>query len=487
MALFILLSFCLILEVHPQYVPQPQLVVSSTERGSVQLDCKTPSAGVSQCYFYPERNDKNVKLSPSCQLTLTDSELTRWTGRSYSSPEPLRVICYYTVNVSGVSKPSPHSLPATVTVLDQKPEMSVRYDSQYEEITAVCETRLSGSVRADFTCNLYTGHLQFLKGESRRGRSGMWFCSFTASKTELLNRLQSVKSREVRCDYSLNSDPSVRSPISDSYDLSNIIPASTHPSITEEKSTAVSLVPSTRLTSTKSPATRSPVVPSSSIVTKASTAATVSPAPLPVSTTSAMPSSTAQAQTTWHTSSQPQDPTVKGVTVKASSEKHPTADSAVPDKPFTFRTLLVVVLSVISASAVLVGVVIVLCKKQRTDRRKVSSASGDQGDMMAMLSVEECSPGAAGPPYSLITTVPAPSKPSGSTIPIQNWDDSDPQAETYSEITSTAAPLEPPGPSKKRKENSEKPESDVYHIYCIPDLPAASKQNDSVYSLIQKY
>ncbi|KAL7843727.1 hypothetical protein AOLI_G00252390 [Acnodon oligacanthus] len=76
MALFILLSFCLILEVHPQNVPQPQLVVSSTERGSVQLDCKTPSAGVSQCYFYPEEDDKNVKLSPSCQLTLTDSELT---------------------------------------------------------------------------------------------------------------------------------------------------------------------------------------------------------------------------------------------------------------------------------------------------------------------------------------------------------------------------------------------------------------------------
>ncbi|XP_036415659.1 uncharacterized protein LOC118799746 [Colossoma macropomum] len=280
--------------------------------------------------------------------------------------------------------------------------------------------------------------------------------------------------------------------MSDTYDISHLIPVPTQPSITE-KSTAVSSVSSTLVT-TKGPTTRSPVVPSSSIVTKMPAIATASSAPLPVSKT-AMPSSTAgTTQTTYrhddYRSSQPQSSTVKGVTVNATSEKHPTAGSTVPDKPFTFRTPLVVVLSVISASAVLVGVVIFLCKKQRaarleTLRRKVSSASGDQGDMMAMLSVEECRPGAAGT-YSLITTVAAPSQPSGSTIPIQNWDDYDPQAETYSEITSIAAPLEPPGPSKKGKENSKKAESDVYHTYCtIPDLPVASKQKDSVYSLIQ--
>ncbi|KAL6464295.1 hypothetical protein MHYP_G00266120 [Metynnis hypsauchen] len=334
----------------------------------------------------------------SWTLSLTDSELTRWTGHGYRSPEPVSVICYYAVSESGVSKPSPHSLPATVTVLDQKPTVSVSYDSQYEEFTAACEIPLSGS-GADFRCNLYTGHLQFLKRESRRGRSGMWSCSFTASKTDLLNRLQSVKSREVSCDYSLNSDPSVRSPMSDSYDLLNLIPVSTPSSIPEEKSTAVSLVSSTRLTTTQSPTTRSPVVPRSSTVTKMSTTATASSAALPVSTT-AMPPSTAPTQTTWHyndyRSLQPQNPTVKRVTVNDTSEKHPTAG-----------TLLVVVLSVISASAVLVGVVIFLCKKQRTDRLQVDSARRDQGDMMAMLSVEEFSPGAAGT-YSMFTSVTTP-------------------------------------------------------------------------------
>ena len=104
---------------------------------------------------------------------------------------------------------------------DKKPVMSVSYDSQYDEFTAVCEIPLSGSVRADFSCNLYTGHLLFLKTDSRRRRSGKWSCFFTASKTDLLNRLQSVKSREVSCDYSLNSDPSVRSPMSHTYDISS--------------------------------------------------------------------------------------------------------------------------------------------------------------------------------------------------------------------------------------------------------------------------
>ncbi|XP_036415993.1 uncharacterized protein LOC118799960 isoform X2 [Colossoma macropomum] len=390
MALIILLSFCLILEVHPQHVSQPQLVVSSTERGSVQLDCKTPYAGVSLCHFYPERDYKNVKLSPSCQLSLTDSELTRWTGHSYRSPEPVRVICYYNVSESGLSKPSPHSLPATVTVLDQKPGMSVRYDSQYEEFTAVCEIPLSGSVRADFRCNLYTGHLLYLKGESRRGNSVKWSCVFTASKTDLLNRLQSVKSRELSCDYSLNSDPSARSPMSDTYDILNLIPVPTQPSITEEKSTAVSLVSSTLIT-TKGPTTRLPVVPSSSIVTKMSTIATASSAPLPVSTTTAMPSSTAgTTQTTWN------------------YDDYISSDVK--------SSLLIIVLSVTGTSVLLAGVMIVFpcrfIKKQRTDRLKVNSARGDQGDMMAMLSAAEFGPGAAGT-YSMFTSVTAPYQPSG--------------------------------------------------------------------------
>ncbi|XP_036415997.1 uncharacterized protein LOC118799961 [Colossoma macropomum] len=389
MALIILLSFCLILEVHPQHVSQPQLVVSSTERGSVQLDCKTPYAGVSQCFFYPERDDKNVKLSPSCQLSLTGSELTRWTGRSYSSPEPVSVICYYTVSESGLYKPSPRSLPATVTVLDKKPKIAVRYDSQYEEFTAVCEIPLSGSVRADFRCNLYTGHLLYLKGESKRGNSGKWSCVFTASKTDLLNRLQSVKSRGVSCDYSLNSDPSARSPMSHTYDILNLLPTPAQPSITGEKSAAASLVSSARLITTTDPKT---------------TTETVSP-------------TSAATQTTRHyddyRSSDVKTSTVRRVTSDNTSVKHPSTETQVHHPE---SSLLIIVLSVTGTSVLLAGVMIVFpcrfIKKQRTDRLKVNSARGDQGDMMAVLSVEEFGPGAAGT-YSVFTSVTAPYQPSG--------------------------------------------------------------------------
>ncbi|KAL7837093.1 hypothetical protein SRHO_G00268040 [Serrasalmus rhombeus] len=478
MALFILLSFCLIPEAHPQSqttcgvqqfhckctgrcisirwncdgdndcgdlsneeecgsstlfittsestndIPPPQLVVSSTERGSVQLDCQTPSAGGSQCYFYPEGDDKNLKLSPSCQLSLTGSDLTRWTGHSYRSPEPVRVICYYAVSESGVNKTSPHSLPATVTVLDQKPVIQVSYHSQHDVFTALCEIPLSGSVRADFRCSLYTGRLLFLKGESRKGNFGMLSCVLTASKTDLLNRLRSVKSREVSCDYSLISDPSVRSPMSHTYDILNLLPTPAQPSVTVEKSTAASLASSARLITTKDPETAG-----SAHVTHQHQNLTDL-----VKTSSALH--------TIHTEA-----------VTASS----TAAKAEGRRPKS--SLLIIILSVTGTSVLLAGVmtIIFVCrfiKNQRTDRLEVDSARGDQGDAMAMPSVEEFSPGAAG---------------------------------TYSMFTSETTSFHQSGPSKKGKETSEESESDVYHTYCtIPDIPVASRQNDSFYSLIQK-
>ncbi|XP_072522049.1 uncharacterized protein [Salminus brasiliensis] len=126
MALFILLFLHLILEVHPLYPPRPTLSVSPTvisQSGSVQIDCKAQYEGVSQCYYYPEGQKTNVKLSPSCQLSLTGSELILWTGRPSSSPEPVNIICFYTLEAPG-SRPSHHSLPAPVLILDA-PQLSV--------------------------------------------------------------------------------------------------------------------------------------------------------------------------------------------------------------------------------------------------------------------------------------------------------------------------------------------------------------------------
>ncbi|XP_053509565.1 uncharacterized protein LOC128625357 [Ictalurus furcatus] len=245
MALLVLLFFFhLILDINSQYVPQPQLSVTPevlTERGSVQIHCHVPdNVKVSLCYFYPERDNRNLKLSPSCQLSVTGSELIRWTGRS--SPGTLHITCYYAVDNS-VRTASPRSLPAPVTVRYQKPRLSVSHDDQFDEFRFVCEISGSQSVTADFSCNLYTGENPqlFLIQRSQKGNS-VKVCIFTAQRDAVFNRLQSVKSREVSCDYSLISDPTARSLMSDKYNMIRFFPTPTQPSITTEKSTACEFI-----------------------------------------------------------------------------------------------------------------------------------------------------------------------------------------------------------------------------------------------------
>ncbi|KAG9260666.1 hypothetical protein AMEX_G26953, partial [Astyanax mexicanus] len=206
-------------------LPQPELSVSPaviTQRDLVKLDCRAPDNEEHQCYYYPEGQERKAKLSPFCDLSLTGSELIEWTGRRSDSPEPVYVICYYSNKAKGDTKRSPHSPSAAVTILDQKPTISVQYDFQGDEFIAVCEIQLSRSVIAEFSCQLYTGDLQFLKGESQKSGFEKLNCIFTASKNDLFSRLHLARSREVSCDYSLKSDPSTRSPRSDKFDISDL-------------------------------------------------------------------------------------------------------------------------------------------------------------------------------------------------------------------------------------------------------------------------
>ncbi|KAF5899157.1 uncharacterized protein DAT39_011134, partial [Clarias magur] len=222
-------------------VPQPRLLVSPevlTLSGSVRLHCDVPhGVKASQCYFYPERDDTNLKLSPSCQLSVTGSELIRWTGRS--SPGTLHIICYYAVDFS-VRTPSPRSLPAPVTVLNQKPILSIRHDHQLDDFTFLCEIPESESVTAGFRYNLYTGEnpQPYLTQTSQKGQSGKPVCIFTAQRNDLFRRLQSVKSDEVSCDYSLTSDPTARSLMSQKHNITHFFPELTPSSTTNRPPTA---------------------------------------------------------------------------------------------------------------------------------------------------------------------------------------------------------------------------------------------------------
>ncbi len=81
----------------------------------MKISCETPAdVPVYQCYFYINREEKNIKVSSSCELDLTGAEVFRWA--SVKSPESLNIYCYYTTNVQGPSISSSDSDPATVKV-----------------------------------------------------------------------------------------------------------------------------------------------------------------------------------------------------------------------------------------------------------------------------------------------------------------------------------------------------------------------------------
>ncbi|XP_067243967.1 uncharacterized protein [Chanodichthys erythropterus] len=112
----------------------------------------------------------------------------------------------------------------------QKPFISVSGDGV--QINIACE--IPDLVRADFTCSLYTEDDLL---HSQRKQSGERFCMFYLTHGELFTR--SV-SRQLSCDYSLNTEPEIRSPRSDTYTIRVSSAASTQKTKTKTSTTAVS-------------------------------------------------------------------------------------------------------------------------------------------------------------------------------------------------------------------------------------------------------
>ncbi|KAI4876737.1 hypothetical protein NFI96_033829, partial [Prochilodus magdalenae] len=200
--------------------------------GSVQLGCTARYERVDQCSFYPEGDKTNLKSSQTCQLSLTVSELMRWTGRGYSAPEQIKIICFYIGGGSGYSVTSPDSPPAPVTIiapvrgrgrslftslLVTVPSVRVDYDERRREFSLVCEISLYESLGADVGCNFYIGDETLEWIMSQRTSSSSLACRFLMHETDLSSRLQSARSREMACDFSLSSESTVRSPRSDTY------------------------------------------------------------------------------------------------------------------------------------------------------------------------------------------------------------------------------------------------------------------------------
>ncbi|XP_016119087.1 uncharacterized protein, partial [Sinocyclocheilus grahami] len=183
------------------------------ESSSVKISCETPAdVRVNQCYFITNREEKNLRVSSSCELELTGAEVLRWAG--VKSPVSIYINCFYTIHERGINKPSSDSPPVTVTVLDalQKPFISVSVSD--DQLSILCEIPLS--VRADFICSLYTEDDALLyQRVSQWSQSGKNLCMFYVSRSELFTR--SVNSRQLICVYSLKTEPEIRSPHSDTY------------------------------------------------------------------------------------------------------------------------------------------------------------------------------------------------------------------------------------------------------------------------------
>ncbi|XP_042622633.1 uncharacterized protein LOC109087120 isoform X3 [Cyprinus carpio] len=217
MELFIFIVFQLLMEV--QSYKSPTVKVSPDvirESSSVKISCETPAdVRVNQCYFYTNREQKNIKVTSSCELELTGAEVLRWAG--VKSPESIYINCYYTINEQGINKPSSKSPPATVTVLDSlpKPIISVSDD----QLFISCEIPLS--VRADFNCSLYTeDDVLLYQRVSLWNQSGKNRCMFSVSRSELFPR--SVNSRQLICVYLLKTEPEIRSPRSDTITIRDL-------------------------------------------------------------------------------------------------------------------------------------------------------------------------------------------------------------------------------------------------------------------------
>ncbi|CAM4731674.1 unnamed protein product [Leuciscus chuanchicus] len=96
----------------------------------------------------------------------------------------------------------------------QKPSISVSDNDV--QINIACEIPLS--VRADLTCSFYTEDVLLHRSVSQKSRSGeKHLCVFYLTHNELFTR--SVNSRNLSCDYYINTEPEIRSPRSDTHTI----------------------------------------------------------------------------------------------------------------------------------------------------------------------------------------------------------------------------------------------------------------------------
>ncbi|XP_071239839.1 uncharacterized protein [Salvelinus alpinus] len=104
-----------------------------------------------------------------------------------------------------------------------KPDITGQFD---EDFNIVC--LIPGSVSPNTTCNLYVGEesqpsfTAKIKKRKTTSASGQQFCQFFPNNSDLISRLQSVRRKEVSCDYRVSSGPNSLSLRSDGKSITGL-------------------------------------------------------------------------------------------------------------------------------------------------------------------------------------------------------------------------------------------------------------------------
>ncbi|KAM9535874.1 uncharacterized protein ACWYII_040143 [Salvelinus alpinus] len=424
----------------------PQLTVSSTvirETESVQLSCETPpSLPVSHCYFYIE-GGKNLPDS-SCTQTITGTELLKRSGPTF--PALVKVTCYYAV---GKSQTSPLSNPVSVTVQDPKPDITVNFD---EDFNTICF--IPGSVSSDTTCNLYVGEesqpsftAKIWKEKSKGSKQ--WFCRFTVTESKLVSRLQSVRRKEVSCDYRVSSGPNSLSPRSDGYSFTHLVGVHiSDPTTIQTPSMAVGLTPGPRSTlppsTTVSPTEDTTVTPTTSLTSPLTPSTAVNPS--------------SGSTVCWTlTTDTPASPTERGQSSTESDVESNSQESILVGRLWQA--------AVASGVGVLLVGLTAVCLCRRTKKNYSQRPTARQDDHRQFVD-DLVSMGAV-----------------SSGVMVDSGD-----AGIDSQIPSVLPTFMPSGPVDVDTQAFAYEHSDTYHVYSsIPDRPATSAQPDGLYSLLQTH
>ncbi|XP_060898893.1 uncharacterized protein LOC132977963 isoform X3 [Labrus mixtus] len=243
----------------------PKLIVNPpviNETDSVTVHCQPPSSvSASKCLFYTLSGE----ITLSCLQTLKGTELLKMVHQG--SPAEVKLTCFYMSKFGDKESPSPHSATSSITILRQKPELSLHH-SPGELMVFTCS--LPVSANHDTRCHLYFGEasrpVETNTIMSQTNKEKQSFCQFYVNILNVLSQLRLVQQSEASCDYTLGDKPDSLSPRSDGYSLTsqNIdMPASTSISLTKQTTgtvlhsgltvSTISNAVSTFLTSVKPP------------------------------------------------------------------------------------------------------------------------------------------------------------------------------------------------------------------------------------------